>query len=93
MNGPPPGGPPASSRRAHLGRQLGVVLWCSFLAASGATMVVFALLDPQAMHGGEPPAWWTTRLTVYALGFFFFWLIAALASALTLFMARTEHEP
>jgi len=55
-------------------------------------MVAFAFLDPEAMHGGEPPGWWTTRLTVYALGFFFFWLIAALASALALFMARTARE-
>ena len=87
--------PGATAPRPPVGRrsrQLAIVLWCSFLAASAATMVAFALLDPQAMHGGEPPHWWTTRLTVYGLGFFFFWLIAAAASALTLFMIRTEHE-
>jgi len=27
---------------------------------------------------------------VYGLGFFFFWLVAGLASALTLYMVRTE---
>jgi len=53
--------------------------------------VAFALVDPAAMHGtGEAPHWWTTRLTVYGLGFFFFWLVAGLASALTLYMVRTE---
>jgi hypothetical protein len=40
---------------------------------------------------GLVPAWWTSRHTVYAIGFFFFWAIAAAASALTLYMAQTEH--
>jgi len=86
---PPPAGPAPRGRR---GRQLAIILWCSFLAACGATLVAFAFLDPQAMHGGEVPQWWTTRLTVYGLGFFFFWLVAAIASALTLFMLRTERD-
>ena len=80
---------PAESPRT--GRHVGVVLWCSVLSASVAAMVAFALVDPAAMHGtGEAPHWWTTRLTVYGLGFFFFWLVAGLASALTLYMVRTE---
>jgi len=76
----------------YIGRHIGVLLWCSFLAACVAAMVAFALVDPDAMRGqGEAPHWWTTRMTVYALGFFFFWIVAALSSALTLYMVRTER--
>jgi hypothetical protein len=33
-------------------------------------------------------------MTGYAVGFFFFWLISALSSLLTLYLARTAHpEP
>ena len=65
-------------------RTLGVVVWCSFLAASGATMVLFAFFDP------EMP-WLGDRRTTYALGFFFFWAVAACSAALTMYMARTER--
>jgi hypothetical protein len=74
-------------------RSIAVVTWCSFLAAAAGTMVCFALLDPHAVSRGVVPAWWTSRHTVYAIGFFFFWAIAAAASALTLYMAQTEHVP
>lgn len=71
-------------------QSLGVVVWCSFLAASAATSVAFAMLDPQSLAFGSPPSWWTSRLRVYAIGFFFFWVVAAAASALTLFMLSTR---
>ena len=71
-------------------RAIAVAGWCSFLAASGATMFCFAFLDPLAVRDCEVPDWWSSRLHVYGLGFFFFWLIAAIAAALTIFMARTE---
>ncbi len=74
------------------GARLGVVLWCSFLAACVASLVAFALVDPQAMHTGEAPHWWTTRLAVYGIGFFFFWVIAAIAAALTQFMMSTGRS-
>ena len=91
MRAPDPKAREQSGESPRAGRHVGVVLWCSFLSASVAAMVAFALVDPAAMHGaGEPPHWWTTRLTVYGLGFFFFWLVAGLASALTLYMVRTE---
>jgi hypothetical protein len=64
------------------GRALGVIVWSAFLAAALATMLCFALLDPLAMATGEMPAWWTGRLRVYAIGFFFFWLVGLVAAAL-----------
>jgi hypothetical protein len=64
------------------GRALGVIVWSAFLAAALATMLCFAVLDPLALAEGELPGWWTSRLHVYAVGFFFFWLIGMIAAAL-----------
>lgn len=63
-------------------RTVGVVVWCSFLAACGATAILFALFDPVMLwQGGD-------RRTTYALGFFFFWAVAAISAALSTYMAR-----
>ena len=72
-------------------RSIALVGWCSFLAASVATMFCFAFLDPLAVHDCEVPDWWSTRLHVYAVGFFFFWLIAVIAAGLAVYMTRTER--
>lgn len=66
-------------------RALMWVLWPSFLMAGVASAIVFALVDPLdvAIFGYIR----LERDFLYAAGFFFFWLIAAGASALTLFMA------
>lgn len=70
------------------GRVFFTVAWCSFLAASVATMVFFAIVDP-APFAGAAPADGSSRMTLYSLGFFFFWAICAAASALTVFMLTT----
>ena len=70
-------------------RRVGVVVWCSFLTACGATMVVFALFDPEVLMEAAP--WWWGRRAAYALGFFFLWAIAACSAGLALFMAHTER--
>ena len=64
------------------GRAVGVIVWSAFLAAALATMVCFALVDPLAIAAGETPAWMSDRLHVYAIGFFFFWLIGLISAAL-----------
>ena len=47
------------------------------------TMLCFALSrSAWRSRDGDPPPWWTTACTVYALGFFFFWLIGLLAATL-----------
>lgn len=65
-------------------RSVGVVVWCSFLTACGATTLLFAFVEPDLF-------WHADSLTTYALGFFFFWAVAAASAALALYMARTEH--
>ena len=62
--------------------------------AGVASAVVFALIDPLdvAIFGYFRPE----RDVLYAVGFFFFWLIAALSSMLTLYMVPnaqdTQHD-
>lgn len=84
--------PPAS--RDDLGRgarSAGIVLWSAFLAAALATMLCFAFIDPQALAMGEPPSWWSSQLHVYAVGFFFFWLVGLIAATLCWLLARHER--
>lgn len=66
-------------------RNLMWILWPSFLMGGVASGVVFALVDPlDLVFAGQFRA---SRPTVYTLGFFLFWGMAALSSALTLRMA------
>ncbi|MFT0533479.1 hypothetical protein ACMHYJ_11735 [Castellaniella hirudinis] len=66
-------------------RDLMWILWPSFLIGGVASGLVFALVDPlDLVFLGE---WRASRLTVYTLGFFLFWAMAALSSALTLRLA------
>jgi hypothetical protein len=88
---------PAPEYRRDIGarsRALGVIAWSAFLSAALATMLCFAFVDPLAIAAGEPPQWWTDRLHVYALGFFFFWLIGLVAAALCWQLAAVpRREP
>jgi hypothetical protein len=69
-----------------------VVLWPAFLAASVATMFFFAFFDPAVFgEGAVPPRWLTHRMAGYAVGFFFFWAICTLSSAVTLYLVRTAR--
>lgn len=63
-------------------RYLMWVLWPSFLVAGVTSAIIFALIDPiDIKFFGFASA---SRMTVYALGFFLLWLMAALSSAYTL---------
>lgn len=72
---------------------LALVLWPSFLAAGVASLLFFAAVDPQLLRDAGPRIFDNlTREAGYALGFFFFWAIAALASALSVYMIRTARR-
>lgn len=76
------------------GRAVVTVLWCSFLAASVATMVTFALVDPARISDALPWAGaGASRTAVYSLGFFYFWAVSAAAGALTAFMLQAPAAP
>jgi hypothetical protein len=71
-------------------QEVGAVLWSSFLAACIATMVFFAFFDPLLLGTDDhPPAWLQSRMTGYAIGFFFFWIATAAAASLTAYMIDT----
>lgn len=79
---------------SQFARDSAVTLWPSFLAASVATMFFFAFFDPSVFgHGASPPDWLAeNRMAGYAVGFFFFWAICTLSSALTLYLTRTARQ-
>jgi hypothetical protein len=69
---------------------LALVLWTSFLAAGFASVLFFAAVDPQLLRDAGPRIFENlNREAGYALGFFFFWVIATLSSALCVYMIRT----
>jgi len=67
-----------------------VIGWASFLAACFGTMVLFAWVDPLMLSeaAGAP----ISRMTGYAIGFFFLWMICLLSGALCAYLIRTRHE-
>lgn len=66
------------------------ILWPSFLMAGATGAIVFALVDPLdvAILG----RFHADRQVVYAVGFFLFWLMGAISSALTLRLSVPDGE-
>ena len=81
--------PPAPRRWSSAAQMVAAILWPSFLAASLATMVFFAVVDPELIHESTAPPLELSRTTGYGLGFFFFWFVTTAASALTAYLLRT----
>lgn len=73
-------------------RAAGVIVWSAFLAAALATMLCFAFIDPLALAAGEAPSWWSSRLHIYAIGFFFFWLTGLIAAGLSWLLGQKAHD-
>ena len=71
---------------------IAAVVWPSFLAAAVATMLFFAFVDPADMQDvlRLPPD--SSRMTGYGLGFFFFWLITGISSAVSVYLLRTARR-
>ena len=73
----------------HKARDLGIIVWISFLAACAGTFIIFAVLDPEALNDAWVLPWEMGRKLAYSLGFLFLMAISLLASAWTVFMIRT----
>lgn len=86
---------PAAHNLNRRQRDVFVVGWCSFLVAAVATMVFFAWVDPLSLAEVTEPPLGVDRMTGYAIGFFFFWAVAAGSAALTVYLIRTRrgHRP
>lgn len=72
-------------------RLIGITVWSSFLAACVGTMFFFAFVAPEELAGEPYDGHAADRLGVYTLGFFGLWLLAALSSALALYLSRIVH--
>ncbi len=85
---------PRAHRRQFL-IDVALVVWPSFLAAGVASLLFFAAVDPQMLRDAGPRIFDNlNREAGYALGFFFFWIIAAFASGLSVYMIRSaRREP
>ena len=67
------------------------VLWPAFLVASVAELLFFAIFDPFDLHVfGKPVE--ADRMSIYTLGFLFFWAVATAASVLTVFLQRSPFD-
>jgi hypothetical protein len=72
------------------------VLWASFLAACMGSMIFFATVDPALLGDASPLLAGLDRESGYALLFSFFWMIAVIAGALSVYLvrgARAAEEP
>lgn len=71
-------------------RALMWILWPSFLAACVTSAAVFALIDPLDISiFGYLQA---SRQAIYGYGFFLFWVMAAISSALSLHIAPRSPD-
>jgi hypothetical protein len=74
------------------GLDVALVLWPSFLAACGASLLFFAAVDPALLRDAGPRLFaGLEREAGYALGFLFFWAIGSVASALSVYLIRTAR--
>ena len=65
-----------------------MAIWASFLAACAGTMFFFAFIAPDELMGDSFIDSMLDHLGVYTMGFLGLWLLALLASALTLYMSQ-----
>ena len=62
------------------------ILWPSFIVAGAMAGIFFSAFDPTELHWfGEPLA--LSRLGVYTVGFFCFWLMGATCSAMSVLLS------
>ena len=85
--------PPRSDRATNERLALaGAIAWPSFFAASVATMVFFALIDPDELFDVVWPHILLPREFAYTLGFFVFWTATLGASSFTALLLRRPKD-
>jgi hypothetical protein len=68
------------------------ILWPSFLVAAAMVGVFFSAFDPHELHWfGHPLE--ISRLGVYTVSFFLFWIMGAVCGAGTIFLSSTRGTP
>jgi len=84
-NSATPEGPPEPLSELSSGKRIALmVAWCSFIAASIASLLFFAFVDPAPIVAVlQPTGLLPSRTALYSLGFLFFWVVCALSASLT----------
>ena len=90
--GLPEDAPRAWRRWTRKAQNAAAILWPSFLVACLATALFFGHVDPVDLDAISTPLAEFSSLTGYAIGFFFFWIICALSSLLSVFLIRTSRR-
>lgn len=86
-------GPKEHGGQRQFWMDVGLVLWPSFLVAGVGSILFFAAVDPLLLRDAGPQRFENlSREAGYALGFLFFWALAAGAAALTLYMVRSVRR-
>lgn len=83
---PPPADAP--DKRLRRLQPWGVILWPSFLIAGLASVIFFAFVDPLRLRDISFADIALSRGLGYTLGFFLFWAITAVSSAVTWYLWR-----
>jgi hypothetical protein len=73
--------------RALTARRVMWIVWPAFLTAGVAELVFFSVFDPFDLHFFGAPLE-MSRQAIYTMGFFGFWGLGIVSSALTLFLER-----
>ncbi len=67
------------------------ISWPAFLMAGVMEMVVFAFVDPSALHWSDEPLA-LSRQGVYTVSFFVFWAVIMASSAMTTLLSLSPFE-
>ena len=67
-----------------------LILWPAFVMAGVLEMLVFAVVDPSALHwfGSDTIEW--SRSAVYSVTFLIFWGVISLSGAITQYLTDPE---
>jgi hypothetical protein len=76
---------------SHRARLIGVTVWSSFLAACVGNLFFWAFVAPEDLLGESYDGHEPDRIGIYTLGFLGLWLLAALSSALSLYLNRITN--
>jgi hypothetical protein len=75
-----------------LAHRLVIVLWPAFVVAGLIEMVVFAFVEPSALHTLDGSALDLSATAVYSIAFFVFWALVASACLVVLRLASSAEE-
>ena len=68
------------------------IVWPAFLMAGVLEMLVFAVVDPGALHGFDGERLTLSSTTVYSIAFLVFWGVIVVAGAISNLLAESPEE-